>query len=322
MSRVSVVVPSYDNPDTIGATLASVAAQTRPADEILVVDDGSPTPVATTIGEAFPQVRVIRLAENRGVQAARNAGYAAATGDRLLFLDADDLLAPAFLAVAGAALDAHPGAGACFCDFHRTPSETAEAALAQSGAPRPRTPPPVEPLPRGAGLRHYLDHTGGFLPSFTLFRKSALDGLAGAPDLFFARTPLAANEDFHLFCRFLAVSDAVFAPELLGVYRLREGSASKNETRLWADRERAIDSLLGLGPEAGFTAAERARLAEMRDAAARRHARLLDAAGDADGARRVLRASLARRPSAKTLAQMAALAAGRRWRRLTGRPAR
>ena len=91
---VSVVIPMYDAAPWIGEALASVAAQSRPVHECLVVDDGS-TDYGPTIVRAFAAsspcpVRLISV-EHGGVSAARNAGIEASTGDFVAFLDADDV---------------------------------------------------------------------------------------------------------------------------------------------------------------------------------------------------------------------------------------
>ena len=85
---VSVLIPAYNAAATLGETLAALAAQTRRADEILVCDDGSADATAA-VAEDFPGVRVLRQA-NAGVSAARNALLAAATGEIVMFCDADD----------------------------------------------------------------------------------------------------------------------------------------------------------------------------------------------------------------------------------------
>ena len=93
---VSVIVPLHNGAQTVERTLASVLAQSWPAIEVLVVDDGStddgPARVAR-IGADDRRVRVLHQA-NAGVAAARNRGASAARGDILAFVDADDLWAP------------------------------------------------------------------------------------------------------------------------------------------------------------------------------------------------------------------------------------
>ncbi|MGH8246665.1 MAG: glycosyltransferase family 2 protein [Gammaproteobacteria bacterium] len=87
-TRISVIIPAFNRGHTLQRALNSVHAQTRCADEIFVVDDGSTDNTAEVLMR-YPRVQCIRL-ENRGVSAARNAGIRAATGDWLAFLDSDD----------------------------------------------------------------------------------------------------------------------------------------------------------------------------------------------------------------------------------------
>jgi glycosyltransferase involved in cell wall biosynthesis len=88
MSGVSVVVPAYNAASTIRGCLESVRKQTIPDVEILVVDDGSEDETAS-IAAAVPGVRVMRQG-NAGPASARNRGIAAASGEWIAFLDADD----------------------------------------------------------------------------------------------------------------------------------------------------------------------------------------------------------------------------------------
>jgi GT2 family glycosyltransferase len=92
---VSVVVVHYDQQAELDRTLHALARQDHPADrtEVVVVDDGSPRPPRVPAG-----VRFVRQ-EDRGfrVAAARNLGASVATGDVLVFLDADTAPEPGYL---------------------------------------------------------------------------------------------------------------------------------------------------------------------------------------------------------------------------------
>jgi len=107
MTGISVVIPAWDAARTIAETLASVLAQTRLPDEILVIDDGSTDETGRIAAALSPRIRVLRQ-ENRGAAAAANAGFAAASGALLAPLDADDLWPPDKLAEQDAALAARP----------------------------------------------------------------------------------------------------------------------------------------------------------------------------------------------------------------------
>jgi len=94
---VSVITPCYNAEQFIGETIASVAAQRYQPVEHIVVDDASRDGSLRVIEAHGTQVRTIRQPENAGGAAARNRGFAAASGEYLMFLDADDVIGPEVL---------------------------------------------------------------------------------------------------------------------------------------------------------------------------------------------------------------------------------
>ncbi len=105
---VSIITPCYNGARYLRETLASAAGQTRPPLEIIVVDDGS-TDDSADIAETFgAPVRVIRQ-PNQGESVARNRGLIEARGTHVLFLDADDLIAPEALQRMAVTLEGRPG---------------------------------------------------------------------------------------------------------------------------------------------------------------------------------------------------------------------
>ena len=86
---VSVVIPAYNVEKFVARAIDSVLSQTRRADEIIVVDDGSTDSTAAEVSKFGPRIRFVRQ-ENAGASAARNAGIEAATSEWIAFLDADD----------------------------------------------------------------------------------------------------------------------------------------------------------------------------------------------------------------------------------------
>ena len=112
---VTVVIPAFGRPELLTEALASVAYQTCPPAETIVVDDGSPEPLEP-LAASFG-VRTIRRA-NGGVSAARNTGLAAARQPWIAFLDSDDRWAPNKLERQFEALSLEPSAEAAICDFH------------------------------------------------------------------------------------------------------------------------------------------------------------------------------------------------------------
>ena len=109
---ISVLMPAWNVAPFIGAAITSVLRQTLPNIELLVVDDGSTDATASIVlAQTDFRVRLLRQA-NAGVSAARNLAMAEAQGQTLLFLDADDLLAPDALARLAKALWRQPQAAA------------------------------------------------------------------------------------------------------------------------------------------------------------------------------------------------------------------
>jgi glycosyltransferase involved in cell wall biosynthesis len=90
--RISVIICAYNYGRFLRQCLQSVTQQTRPVDEIVVVDDGSQDNT-TEIVRQFPEVRYL-YQENSGKAAAFNRGFASASGDLICHLDADDYWLP------------------------------------------------------------------------------------------------------------------------------------------------------------------------------------------------------------------------------------
>jgi len=88
--QVSVIIPTFNRWPTLCRAVDSVLAQTRPADEIIVVDDGSNDDTATHLRAKYgPAIQQINQ-QNCGVSAARNRGIELARGSWIALLDSDD----------------------------------------------------------------------------------------------------------------------------------------------------------------------------------------------------------------------------------------
>jgi len=95
--RFAVIVPAWNAAGTLARALDSALAQTWPAHEIIVVDDGSTDGTVEVAARYGQRIRLISQT-NSGVSAARNAGAAVAVAEWLCFLDADDWYYPERLA--------------------------------------------------------------------------------------------------------------------------------------------------------------------------------------------------------------------------------
>jgi succinoglycan biosynthesis protein ExoO len=95
--EISFLIAAYNAGGTIEAAIGSALAQQGVSVEVVVVDDCSHDDTAqrvAALASEDPRVRLIEQAENAGPAAARNRGLAAARGDWVAILDADDLVAP------------------------------------------------------------------------------------------------------------------------------------------------------------------------------------------------------------------------------------
>lgn len=108
--QISVLIPCYQAAAYLGEALQSVFAQSRPPDEIIVVDDGSTDDTASVARETGRGVRYQRQ-EHAGIAAARNRAVRLASHELVAFLDADDVWPPSSVADRLAVLETDPGLG-------------------------------------------------------------------------------------------------------------------------------------------------------------------------------------------------------------------
>ncbi|MEI4233979.1 glycosyltransferase family 2 protein [Roseovarius sp. D22-M7] len=97
-STVSVIIPTYNRAHCVGEAIDSVLAQDPPADEVIVIDDGSTDSTPDVLAGYGDRITVIRQ-KNAGSGAARTAGLRHAQCDWITFLDSDDLWYPGRLAL-------------------------------------------------------------------------------------------------------------------------------------------------------------------------------------------------------------------------------
>jgi glycosyltransferase involved in cell wall biosynthesis len=110
--NISVIIPTYNRAHLLSRALNSVLVQTLPAQEIIVVDDGSTDNTADLMTSEFSQCCYLQQS-NLGVSAARNRGIEAATGEWLAFLDSDDEWLPGKLEAQHNLLQQHPDIKIC-----------------------------------------------------------------------------------------------------------------------------------------------------------------------------------------------------------------
>jgi glycosyltransferase involved in cell wall biosynthesis len=117
--RLSVVIPHFDHERFLGEAIDAIMGQSRRADEVILVDDGSRPEsqrAVETIVAAHPGIRFIRHPVNRGVIAACRTGLQAVSGDYVLFSAADDRISSGLIERAHEALAIAPDTGLIFSD--------------------------------------------------------------------------------------------------------------------------------------------------------------------------------------------------------------
>ncbi|MFM8394801.1 MAG: glycosyltransferase [Acidobacteriota bacterium] len=207
LPRISVIIPCYNAALYIAATIESVLAQTLPAAEILVVDDGSQDNSLAVLAGFGERVRILTR-ENGGPAAARNLAIANATGDFIAFLDSDDLWEPEKLARQMAEFSAHPETGLVFSEAIMFREENGErAALQRIGYTGDPT------------FRQLL--FGDYIPNSTVIvRREAIESTGPLNE----SRELVGAEDYEYWMRIALRHQLRGIPASLAWYRIRPGN--------------------------------------------------------------------------------------------------
>jgi glycosyltransferase involved in cell wall biosynthesis len=113
---VSVIMPVYNGADYIGHAIESVLTQDYRNFELIVIDDGS-TDTTGQVVRSYNDQRIKYFRQDgSGVSSARNAGIRRAAGQYIMPLDADDMMAPAFITKHVREFEEHPDADLVYCD--------------------------------------------------------------------------------------------------------------------------------------------------------------------------------------------------------------
>ncbi len=217
---VSVLIPCYNAAPWLAETLESALAQSWPHKEIIVVNDGS-IDDSLAIARQFAARGVTVIDQpNAGQSAAFNRALAAARGDYLEFLDADDLIAPNKLETQVGALAAGPAGRVASCRWARIQTTIADAYFTPSDLWEPFLPP-VEWLVRAWSV-HQMMHGAAWLVPHALVR-----------DVGGWQESLSLINDFEFFSRVLLRSlGVVFCADTCTYYRSGiSGSLSGTKSR-------------------------------------------------------------------------------------------
>lgn len=208
---VTVVITTYNHARFLQAALRSALAQTVPAEEIIVIDDGS-TDHPEHVTRHFPEVHVIRQA-NAGLAAARNTGWRAATSEFVVFLDADDRLLPDALAVNVARLAAEPEAGFSYGAYLDVDATAGQTRL-------------VANLPATEGFTTFLRGNPVGMHATVMYRRTKLAEVEGF------EAGLPACEDYDLYLRMALRFPTLYSAVPLAEYWHHRNNMSRNSAMM------------------------------------------------------------------------------------------
>lgn len=196
-------MPMYNAAQFLREAIASVLAQTYRDFELIVVDDAS-ADSSLAIVEAVhdSRVRVIRHETNKGASLSRNEALAAARGEFVAIMDADDVCGPARLERQVAFLDAHPLVGVVGCAVYDN-IDVSGAVLHTSYAPE-----------ENEAIQRTLMVRWSFFHSSLMFRRALYERVGGY------RKEFEPAEDHDFILRILEHSQAHNLNERLVSYRL------------------------------------------------------------------------------------------------------
>lgn len=220
---ISVVITSYNYGHFLKSTIESILNQTRPAREVIVIDDGS-TDDSAKVAQSFGQRVKFVAQKNQGVCVARNNGAKMAGGDIIAFMDSDDIWRPEKLAKQAAAFekDTEVGLVSCGIRFFNPQNETiVEYTQGKNGWCARDILLYKEPVLNTtasaiAVRREIFEQTGGFDENRALF----------------------SAEDREFCYRAAQISKLVFIPDVLVDYRIHGNNGHLNIGRM----ERALEA--------------------------------------------------------------------------------
>jgi glycosyltransferase involved in cell wall biosynthesis len=230
---LSVVLTSYNYARFLPAALSALAAQTRPPDELIVIDDRSSddsVAVITSFLGRFTDARLVQNPVNRGTIANRNHGLELARGTVVFFAAADDITYPLLLERGMSLLEARPDAA-----LFSARSDIINTSGASTG--RLATAVPLRRpgfIPPHAIARQLMRDDNWLLGNTTLYRRDALVAAGGfAPEL-------GSFCDGYVSRLLAARHGACYSPEVLGAWRRHAGGYAWSQTADLEQTERVV----------------------------------------------------------------------------------
>ena len=217
--KFSVVIPCYNAETWLESTLASVAAQTLAALEVIVVDDGS-SDRSLDLLRANPTVTQVLQTPNLGPAAARNAGIEAATGDWVAFVDADDWWKPNHLERVAALVSQSEDVVFLAAAEHYSINVNRVVSVSDNGP----IGEPTSGMDDGRYFKLYLAH-GMLEMSSMAVRRDRLQAVGGFENQF------RGAEDLELMMRVVQGQTWAYDPVPSSVYRCNNPASYSRQAR-------------------------------------------------------------------------------------------
>ncbi|NND62761.1 MAG: glycosyltransferase [Flavobacteriaceae bacterium] len=211
---VSVIIPTFNRPDLLRQTLASVVYQTYENIEIIVVDDGTPGDENQKLCSEMSQINYIKIDNSGGAAKPRNIGIDNAKGELIAFLDDDDIWLPEKIEKQIAVLNANPD-----YDLVHGYCKIIDLEGNETGRIIGRTQDPKDK--HGAVAMKMLGNWTLMMPT-PLLRKSLVEKVG-----YFNEKMPQAGEDVEYWLRCALVSKFYYMDECLAHYRYHQSTGKQ-----------------------------------------------------------------------------------------------
>jgi glycosyltransferase involved in cell wall biosynthesis len=204
-SKVSIIIPCYNDARFIEKAVYSALNQTYPNLEVIVVDDGSNTETKTILKKLEPQITKLLTQENQGQSIARNNGIRNACGDYILNLDSDDFFELSFCEKAVKKFQEDNEIKIVTCQANRF-NDTGKIDVF---------------VPTGGDLNNFLFANSAL--GSCMFKRKDWERTGGYEE----KLPILGFEDWEFYIQILKLGGYAYViNEPLFNYQLREGSTS------------------------------------------------------------------------------------------------
>ena len=233
-NRISVVMPVYNGAQFLAAAVNSILAQSYGDFEFVIVDDASTDETPALLARLTdPRIKILTHSTNSGIVASLNDGLAAATGEYIARMDADDISLPARFAKQIDFLTQRPNIGLVGCAAEVI---TPAGDYVETMHPKSAT---------DGGLRWFNLFGSPFIHPTVMMRRALVMQVGGYDPTF------TVAQDRDLWDRLLTVTQVAYLPDILFQRRVHRSSVSithnprqaHNATRV---AQRAMRAVLGV----------------------------------------------------------------------------